>query len=152
MKKFFNKATFMVVALFSVLMFASCDNDDDVSASYTDLPTTSQTFITQYFPSLNILHIKIDKDNGLRTYEVTFTNGTEVDFNKSGDWTEVDCKTTSIPTGILPTEVTTYITTKYPNAIAYKVDKDYGVYEVSLNNGLELYFSYDGTYIGTEID
>ncbi len=151
MSKKIKKSMFAIVALLGVMLFASCgDSDKEISSS--SLPDAAKAFITQYFPMQTILHAERDKDNGTRYYEVTLSSGTQIDFDSSGTWIKVDCKFNALPTGILPDKITTYITDNYPAAIATEVDKEYGGYQVQLNNARKLIFSADGTFISSQID
>ena len=59
--------------------------------------------------------------------------------------------------GQLPQAILDYIAANYPDATITKAELDDGKYEVTamtmyLSNGLELYFSLDGTFIGLDDD
>ena len=125
-----------------LLAFASC-SDDDKKISYSELPANAKAIIELYFPGQTSVYTEKSKDDGTTNYDVTLNNGTEIEFDKSGNWIYVDCKYTKLPTGILPDKIADYITEKYPTASAYKVDKEYGGYQVNINNGLKLIFSAD---------
>ena len=78
---------------------------------------------------------------------------TQIEFDKSRNWLEVDCKYKALPTGILPTKVANYISENYPNSTAYKVDKTVtGGYQVELTTGLDLLFTEDGAFVSVIID
>ena len=69
-----------------------------------------------------------------------FTNGNKVEFDKKGEWTEIDCKHTVVPTAIIPTTIQKYVTTNYPDTRVLKIERDKKEYEVQLSNRVELKF------------
>lgn len=107
--------------LFVVLAAASCDKDSEKEIGYDALPQKARQFIAQYFPNAECTRIVRDKDDGTTEYETWFSDGTELDFDKQGDWTSVDCKFSALPEGILPEAIATDIATRYPESIPYKV-------------------------------
>lgn len=61
---------------------------EQISSSVTDLPEKAQNFLSSLFPDSSVAAVKNDfKD---REYEVTMSNGYEIDFNYDGTWTQVD--------------------------------------------------------------
>ena len=137
--------------LFVVLAAASCDKDSEKEIGYDALPQKARQFIAQYFPNAECTRIVRDKDDGTTEYETWFSDGTELDFDKQGDWTSVDCKFSALPEGILPEAIATDIATRYPESIPYKVEKQPSGYEIDLP-GWELYYNYQGTFIRAERD
>ena len=83
---------------------------------------------------------KLERDFLETTYEVVFTNSTKLEFQKDGNWKEVDCKYSTVPTGIVPAQIAQYVTQNYPDTKIVKIDRDKRDYEVKLTNGLELTF------------
>lgn len=77
--------------LFVILTVVSCDKDEK-EIGYDALPQKAQQFIAQYFPMAECSRIVRDKDDGTTEYEAWLSDGTELDFDKQGDWTSVDCK------------------------------------------------------------
>lgn len=65
---------------------------DVITKDAKDLPLNARNFINQYFSKPQISYIKIDSEFLSKKYEVTLTDRTEIDFDKKGNWTEVDCK------------------------------------------------------------
>ena len=105
-----------------ILTVVSCDKDEK-EIGYDALPQKAQLFIAQYFPMAECSRIVRDKDDGTTEYEAWLSDGTELDFDKQGDWTSVDCKFSALPEGILPEAIATDIATRYPDAVPYKVEK-----------------------------
>lgn len=65
---------------------------DVITKDVKELPLTARNFINQYFSKPQISYIKIDSEFLSKKYEVTLTDRTEIDFDKKGNWMEVDCK------------------------------------------------------------
>lgn len=140
----------VMAVLMGVMTLTSCNDEKDID--FSGLPATAQAFIKQYFPGTEVTRAVRDKDHGTKDYEVTLSDGTELDFDESGTWTKVDCHFSNLPAGILLPTIATHIETTYPDAVAYKVEKELGGYEVSINSGKELIYTGDGTFVREEVD
>ncbi len=104
------------------------------------LPETARTFITKHFANVKVSLVTVDKDLFSTDYEVVLADGSRVEFDKKGKWTDVDCGRNRLPDGILPPVIMQQITERYPDRFAREVNRDGREWEVSLNNGLELKF------------
>ena len=139
-----------LLLLSMILTAASCDKDEK-EIGYNALPAKAQQFIAQYFPMAECTRAVCDRDSGTTEYEAWLSDGTELDFDKQGEWTSVDCKFSALPSGILPEVIATDIAARYPESPAYKVEKQPGGYEIDIP-GWELYYNYQGTFIRAERD
>ena len=115
--------------------------DDDRAITVDQLPQTAQEFIQKYFPKNEISLAKMEKDFWEKKYEVVFVNGEKAEFLKDGSWEKVDCKYSTVPTGIVPQAIKDYVSKHYPEAKILKIERDSKTYEVKLNNQLELEFN-----------
>ena len=70
----------------------------------------------------------------------------KLEFNKSGDWTEVDCEPNEVPNAIVPDKILEYISAKYTDNYIVKIEKKWSNYKVELNNDVELVFNKDGGF------
>ena len=111
-----KKLVFLLVCLFTLQTVARADDDKPIQ-------------VTQ-----------MESDFFYKSYEVIFTNGNKVEFGKNGNWEEVNCKYTSVPTAIIPTTIQKYVTTNYPDTRVLKIERDKKEYEVQLSNRVELKF------------
>ena len=66
-------------------------------------------------------------------------NGEKIEFDKSGDWTEVKCKS-GVPTQIVPSAIRTYVKNNYPDASIIQIERKRNEYEVKLSNRWEITF------------
>lgn len=135
---------FLAAMITSAAMLQGCE---ETRIKENRLPEEAQTFIHQYFPGVNITFAEREKDDGYKHYNVKLADGTEIEFDASGNWTSIDCEFANLPAGVLPETITTYIENNYPGSKAYKADKEFGGYEVGITGGLELIFNTAGEFV-----
>ena len=125
-------------------------HNDDKPVTVDQLPQKAQAFIKQYFADKQVSLAKQERDFFDKSYEVMFVNGEKVEFDKNGEWKDVDCKFSEVPADIIPQAIRTHIASLYPDAKVLQIDRDSRGYEVQLNNRLEL--SYNTSFQLTDID
>ncbi|MCI7167857.1 MAG: PepSY-like domain-containing protein [Bacteroidales bacterium] len=131
---------------FIVLHISACASGDK-PISKKDLPQAAQTFIQTYFSDKAITLVKQDTDVARKTYDVVFADGTEVEFNGKGLWTEVSTKTGAVPQDLVPETIRTFVSGKYAGQTICRIERERAKTEVKLSNGLELTFNKDGRLI-----
>jgi len=139
MKKFLS---IVVMALLAIQFVAA---REVVTKDEMQLPLAARNFINQHFTQPQISYIKIESEllKG-KKYEVVLTNGTELDFDSKGEWTEVDCKRSAVPASIIPGYVKEYVGQNFKDNIITQMDRDRRGIEVELNNDLSLKFDKSG--------
>lgn len=144
-----KKYVFLLVSLFVFNLTVLADDDKPIKV--TEMPGEAQTFIKKHFANQSVAVAKMEKDWMDRSYEVIFTNGDKVEFDKKGKWTEVDCEYSQVPVAVIPAAIQKYINQHYPNTKVLKIElKDKRGYEVELSNDIELEF--DKHFNITDID
>ncbi len=129
------------------LFIGISSNAQESIITKNELPKSAQKFISDYFSKSNIDYVKKDKETFSTDYKVKFTNGTELEFDSEGNWTEVDGNKTVIPTAFIQKNILTYVKEKFPNTQIVKIEKGrFGKQEVKLSNGLELEFNSKGEF------
>lgn len=83
-------------------------------------------------------------------YDVIFESGDKIEFDRSGNWEEVDCNSAGVPTAILPAAVKQFVATKHKDAKVMKISKDRNSTEVELSNGWELEFDKNGKLLDAD--
>ena len=125
----------------SLILIGTTAKADDRPIDYSKLPKQSQTFITKYFSGKNIALVKMDKELFDTSYEVIFSDGNKVEFDKSGNWKDIDCSYTEVPAELIPAAIKTYVSKNYPNIKIDKIEKESrGRISVELSNDLDLLF------------
>ena len=135
MKKLF----LLFVCLFSLSLASWAGHDKPIQVS--ELPKKAQEFLQSHFVGQSVALAKVDKELMHHRDEVIFDNGNEVEFNKKGEWTSVDCKQSQVPAALVPKRIQEYVGKHYPKAKIRKIElTDHKGYEVKLDNGFELEF------------
>lgn len=130
---------FILACVLTFVTTAKADNYQPITRD--QLPTKAQTFLTTYFPTAKTSLIRRDLDLTELSYDVIFTDGSKVEFDRKGHWTEVDCVSRPVPTGIVPETISKTIKDQYPDATVIKIERDLRDYEVKLSNRVELTFN-----------
>ena len=132
------KKLFLLLVSVFTMQVAMADNDKPVT--FEQLPQAAQAFIKQNFADREIAFAKVDKDWFDATYDVLFTNGEKLEFNKKGEWQDIKCRATKVPDGIVPERIMQYVVQTYPEAAIWELKRDKRSYEVELSNMVELKF------------
>lgn len=118
--------------LLGVWMLSSCD--DEKKIDFGDLPSEARSFIENYFPSADILSIVQEKEDGRKEYQVKLSDGTDMEFDEDGEWTNIECYFSPLPTGILPANVIMKVEELHPEAYINGVEKELGGYVVEVTD------------------
>lgn len=135
MKKLF----LAVVAMFAMSSVAMADNDKPVQVN--QLPAQAQTFLQTYFKDAKVALATQETELFNKSYDVVFNTGDKVEFDKSGQWTEVRCRQTGVPAQIVPAQIAEYVKTNYPDALILQIERDSREWEVKLSNRWEITFN-----------
>ena len=134
MKKFIM----MLVCMFAVHTMVMADNDRPIQVN--QLPVKAQTFIKTYFKNHKVALAKMESGVFYKSYDVVFTNGEKVEFDKAGEWKEVRCRQSEVPAQVVPEAIRNYVKTNYPDARILEIEFDHNEYEIKLSNRWEITF------------
>lgn len=135
-----KKLVLAIVAMFTLSSVAMADNDKPVQVN--QLPAKAQTFLQTYFKDVKVALATQETELFSKSYDVVFNTGDKVEFNKSGEWTEVRCRQTGVPAPIIPAPIAEYVKTNYPDAQILQIERDdRGEYEIKLSNRWEITFN-----------
>jgi hypothetical protein len=132
--------------LIAGLIFGLSANAQKLVITKAALPASAQTFLKNHFGSKKPTYILEDKDLLSKEYKVQFADNTEIEFDKKGNWKEVDGKNSKIPNSIIPKPIATYVKANFSKERITKIEKETLGYEVKLSNGLELKFNSKGDF------
>ncbi len=141
MKRIFYMIAFVAIALGGL---QSCDEDTQINPS--ELPKTAETFINTHFAEASVNSVMKDFDDFTIHYDVYLSDGTFIEFNKNGEWKEVENRVTGVPASVIPEAIQTYVTTNYSDAFVVDIERD-RQYDVELNTGIELDFDLSGKFL-----
>lgn len=129
------------------MVFIQCGGET-YEHNVDNLPDKARTMISNYFDSAVSL-VKVDKKKfGGKEYEVILTDGTQISFNGSGEWDEIDTpNNVAIPGAIIPSNIKNFVDEKHAGALIVGLDKTKKGYQVELSNGTEIDFTTDGGFL-----
>lgn len=130
----------LIMAISAILVLSVGCNARDKIITVDQLPAMAQTFLKKHFANNKLLYAKKDFEISGSTYEVRLEDGTEIEFDKKGNWDKVDCQMKAVPAELIPAAIAQYVTKNYTNAHIVKIDKERYGYEIELSNELELKF------------
>ncbi len=143
------KRLLLLIAMMA-LTLSSYSENKVINAS--QLPAKSLEFVHKWFPDSEIIKAKMEKRASLSQYEIKLDNGSKLQFDNHGSCTEVDCINKEVPAGIVPSKISEYVKSSYPDAIIVKIEHDTKLYEVDLNNGYELTFNASFRLVDVDTD
>lgn len=112
------------------------------------LPTAAKTAIEKNFKA-DISFIKVDKSFGrISEYEVVLSDGTEVTFDRAGNWTEIEASLDrGVPKAYIPQNVEQWVKKNHKGCKIVGLEKKTRGLEVTLSNGIEAKFDSQGSFI-----
>ena len=114
---------------------------------FNQLPATAQEFVKTYFNDYTIQYIFSDKEFADVDYKIRFEDGTEIEFNAKGEWTDVSSKQNCIPTGFIIKEITDYVEMNHKNMCITDIEREFNRITIELNDSLEIEFNNKGKLI-----
>lgn len=142
------KTIYKTVLCFAIALLTNPSlNAQKTVISKTALPVNSQSFLKIHFAGKEPVSVIKDKDLLSTEYTVQYKENIEVEFDKKGNWKEIDGNHNAIPTSMIPKTILSYVTTNYSTAKITKIDKDSRGYELKLTNDLELKFNSKGKFL-----
>lgn len=138
MKRVFTLLVFVLTGIFMLVLQARADNDKPITVG--QLPATARQIVKKHFAGKKVAMAKMETGFLEKSYEVVFTNGDKIEFDRNGSWTEVVSKG-NVPAALVPAAIRNYLKQNYPGQSVVKIEKDGRDYEVKLSGGLEITFN-----------
>lgn len=129
------KAILLLAAMMVMSLNAKADHDQVIT--FDQMPEAAQTLLKQYFADKVPLVVTVDWDD----YTIMYQSGEKVEFDKQGDWKEINCRMSQVPAELIPEPIKTHINATFPGAIIVKLERSLRGYEAKLNNGLDVEYS-----------
>lgn len=108
------------------------------------LPDTARSFIDEYFHDNSISYIKKDHKLTKTSYKVVLQDGSEIGFNKTGEWDNIDCKRNPVPAALVPDAIAEFVLEHFPGQQVVKIERETFGYGIELSGDLELRFDKNG--------
>ena len=128
-----------ICCMVSCNMVANAGNDKPISVNA--LPVKAQTLLSNHFNGQKVMLATIESGVVSRSYDVVLHNGTKLEFDKKGNFTEIDCKQGIVPAQLIPQAIKNYLKDNYAGQSVKKIEINKNEYEVELSNGLDLTFN-----------
>jgi len=132
-----------------LLTLVSCDDFGEKSIPYAQLPSAARQTLRGVLDSTNVFAVTKELEIGCK-YEVVYSDATEVTFDHHGNLLEVKTTLTNVPDALIPNEILThaneYFTSK-PNIKELEVNRVLHFYELTLDNGIEMYYDWNKNFI-----
>lgn len=134
----------LVIAICSVAALSARDN---YSRDPSILPQAAQNVISTQFKA-KVSIIKVDKTMGrVDEYEVVLTDGTEITFDRSGNWKDIETSaSTAVPKTFVPKGVADYVAKNHKSRKIVGIEQDRGGYEIELSDGIDIKFDRQGNF------
>ncbi len=142
-----KKALLAIVAIILSVSFAYAG--DKYYHDDSPLPQAAKATISKNFKA-KVSVVKVDKDFGrISEYDVVLTDGTEISFDRSGNWKEIETSADkSVPAAFIPKAMAEYIRKNHKGLNVVGLEKkSRGGYEATLSNGIEARFDSQGTFL-----
>lgn len=137
MKRILLLAVFALAGLTAIRATAG-----DTPVQVAQMPAASQNFIKKYFSDIQVDRAVVS-DLEPKKYEVRFVNGTEIEFDARGEWTEVECEHGAVPEAIVPQKLLDYVAKNHPGRQIVAIKRNMRGYKLELDNDLDLKFDRD---------
>ena len=128
---------YLVLLVAALTLGFSAKADHDKVINFNQLPANAQAMLKQHFGDRMPLIVTMDWDD----YTIMYDSGEKVEFDKQGNWKDIDCRSSQVPTALIPEQIKANIRTSFPGTTILKLDRNRRGYEVKLNNGLEIEFN-----------
>ena len=122
----------------------------DIPVEVNALPATAKHFLKTKFPNSDVVYAVKDVDFASVEYKVMLSEGIVIEFNKRGEWKEIDGKGKPLSEAVLPEVVRKMVQQKFSGTVVTCISLDKDNYEVKLNNGLEVELTSSGKIIDVE--
>ena len=146
----FKKALFF--AFFGVMTLQTPAFATDEVIDFEQLPEIAQLLIKDNFHNLTVARATFDADLADKNYEVVLSDSTTIEFDKTGNWVEIECENTTVPASLVPEAIAKHVTEKFADATIKKIEKENGTFKVTLSNETEIEFNASFQVIETEVE
>ena len=141
-----KKLASLLLAMLMVAGIASAR--DRISRDMSTLPAAAQQIIKTHFGKTGVNHIKIDsKTFGGQEYDVILNNGTEIEFDQSGNIKEIDCGSRAIPDQLILKPIRDFVAKNFKGQKIVAMEVKRNRYEIELLSGQELEFDRAGKFL-----
>lgn len=134
-----KKAFTALACIMSFQVGAFADNNKPIT--FEQLPAVAQQTVKSHFANGKIAMVTEERDLLEKNYDVVFADGSKLEFDAKGEWTEINQKQNEVPAALVPQQIADYLKNTYAGESIRKIEKDRKEYEATLSNGVEITFN-----------
>ena len=134
----------MILSVATIQMWFA---DEIITKDITKLPAKGQGFIAQNHTDKQLSYIKIDKKHSHKEYDLVFTDGTEVEFDKDGDRKDITSKAAPFSVHVILQTIKVYLDQIYSNIAVDDLVNTRSGYDVEWVKDLFLRFDPSGSFM-----
>ncbi len=121
----------------------------DRPITFERLPQAAQQFVKKHFASYQISIVKLDEELLEKSYDIIFTDGTKIEFDRKGNWQDIDSKHSAVPASVIPAQIANYLSKHHPNEQVRQIERTRRRgYQVELSSGADLVFDSKYRFVG----
>ena len=106
------------------------------------LPRTAQELLMRHFSETEISYVAAERSLFNRTYKVFLSDGCTIEFDRNGQWNDIDCGQNGMPEGVIPAAIREVIQTRFSGRAVEQIERTKQGYDVELREGPELRFDH----------
>ena len=103
-----------------------------------ELPAEAQSFLATYYPDESAVVVRKELDELRITYTVLFADGSQVSFRGNGEWFEVKSRQLPVPAELVPVSIREFVDRNFAGTTLRELKRTARLWEVELNNSVEL--------------
>ena len=142
-----------ILIAFAIFASAVAANAEDKVITFGELPQSAQEFSNDTFKGKKIASAQRETilfGSITEGYKVVFTDGTKIEFDSDGNWTEVSAKTSVVPAELVPDRITKYVAENFKGSPVIELKKKPYGYKIKLATNSELKFNQNYIFIGLD--
>jgi len=125
-----------------------CRADNDRVITVKQMPEAAQKMLKSNFNKKVPTVVTVDHDD----YTIIYESGEKLEFDKKGNWKDIECYGSKVPSALIPEQIAKHVKKSYPGATIVKIERDNRHYEVTLDNGLEIEYNKKFKVVRTDKD
>lgn len=134
------KRMLLLIASAILLSTRPASAGDDRPIAYADLPAAARELLAAHFDGLRVSRSTVERSLLEREYTVLFSDGSKIEFDKTGTWTKIECRRQPVPQALVPQAIRDAVAADFEGARIRSIERDRREYEVELENGIDLTF------------
>ena len=119
----------------------------DIILSPQNLPNTIKDFLQKNFKAQVSLAQRDDN-----AYEIALNDGTELEFDVSGEWKEIEARGTATSYEVLPPHIASILKNEFKENAIKEIERKINYYKIKFYNNFEIIIDFNGTILRREYD